>query len=93
MRAVRPTEFALAGSLWIAATMTRPDGALFYALGAGFVTVLAVAGRSVRCWLAYAAPFVCGYLPYFLWKLAYYGYPLPNTFYAKSASEAPKPPT
>ncbi|MCA8958427.1 MAG: hypothetical protein KDC87_20280, partial [Planctomycetes bacterium] len=88
MRAVRPTEFALAGSLWIAATMTRPDGALFYALGAGFVTVLAVAGRSVRCWLAYAAPFVCGYLPYFLWKLAYYGYPLPNTFYAKSASEA-----
>jgi len=33
--------------------------------------------------LTWVLPFAVVFLPYFVWRLSYYGYPLPNTFYAK----------
>jgi hypothetical protein len=85
--AARAPQFVYAGSTLILATLTRPDGALLYALGSLVVLGVARGHRSWRPILAFAAPFVLLYLPYFLWKLCYYGYPFPNTFYAKSASD------
>jgi len=88
----------MAGTALIAATLTRPDHGLFYAVGAGVVVYQELAllwemrarGEALQLWpglrrgLLYAAPFTV-YLAYLGWKLQYYGQLLPNTYYAKSA--------
>lgn len=43
---------------------------------------------ALRGLLAYAAPFLLLYVPYFLLRWSYYGDPLPNTFYTKSGGAA-----
>jgi hypothetical protein len=87
-----------AGFCWIMATLTRPDHALFYAVGSAvvFFTWLGPAWHARKRGLkaiwreglapmaTYAAPFVI-WLIYAAWKLDYYGELLPNTYYAKSA--------
>jgi len=78
----------LAGGLGTLAAMTRPDGVLFYAVAflvAGFASWRA---RSFWPAIAAAAPGLLVYLPYWLWRFWYYGWPFPNTFYAKSAASA-----
>jgi hypothetical protein len=99
----RPVKCAWSGLLFILATLTHPDHAIFY-VAAG-ATLLILYGlpviRSLRerrgvgtPWrnglnrlVFYAAPFLL-YLVYLAWKLSYYGELLPNTYYAKSASTA-----
>jgi arabinofuranosyltransferase len=70
------------------AALTRPEGLLFFAVivaarnierlrrGEGLMFVLK--GTLIRL-LVFCAVF----LPYSVWRFSYYGYPLPNTFYAK----------
>jgi hypothetical protein len=88
----------LAGGALIAATLTRPDHALFYVVGAAVVVFQELSllwqsrargealplRASLRRASLYAAPFAV-YLAYLGWKLQYYGELLPNTYYAKSA--------
>ncbi|NJK79786.1 MAG: hypothetical protein HC914_07750 [Chloroflexaceae bacterium] len=87
-------RWRLAGVLAALTLLTRPDGILLagvggmYALlrgghGAGFKQLAAL-----RPALAYALPLIALYLPYYLWRWSYYGYPLPNTFYAKVGTTA-----
>lgn len=70
------------------ATLARPDAGLFFAVTTlHLVTAGKARGaerwRQLATWLAiYAAVFV----PYFIWRYTYYGYLLPNTFYAKVGS-------
>jgi arabinofuranosyltransferase len=45
-------------------------------------------GSSAR--LAALAGFIALFVPHFLWRLSYYGYPLPNTVYAKSMGLHPR---
>jgi len=81
-----PLAFAAAGAVGTLAAMTRPDGLLPCAIAGTYALLRAARGRLP--WsrvLAMALPGVVVYLPYFAWKWWYYGYPLPNTFYAKSA--------
>jgi hypothetical protein len=87
-----------AGFCWILATLTRPDHALFYAVGSAVVFGIWVRPawrartRGLRAiWregllpmVTYAAPFLI-WVIYSAWKLRYYGDLLPNTYYAKSA--------
>lgn len=74
-----------AGLLTVLLVLARPDGVL-----------LAVAGGIYSFWvgwqspmhrfhplLRFGAPVVALYGPYFLWRWHYYGFLLPNTFYAK----------
>jgi hypothetical protein len=76
-----------AGFLAVLCTMTRPDGALFAAMLGLFVLHDAWRWRAWRLAFAYAAPFVLVLVPYLLWRRAYYGYWVPNTFYAKSGGD------
>ncbi len=85
-RSVAIRRSALAGFLLAAAALTRPDGVLFCVLGGAYLA--AFAGRRLATALAYSAVLVAVGGPYALWKLAYYGDLLPNTFYAKSAATA-----
>ncbi len=65
--------------LLVIASLTRPDGLLFLALGS--------ANAVLRHGWRYAGPLVALPLlllaPHFAFRLAYYGYPLPNTYYVK----------
>ncbi len=85
MRCVR--EAWLMGFVGVICAMTRPDGALFVGMGGLFVLYDAIKRRAPRMLVAYAAPFVLVFVPYLLWRYSYYGYWVPNTAFAKSASE------
>jgi arabinofuranosyltransferase len=76
----------LSGVLLALAAMTRPDGVLVL----GVVVIHQALARLVvqrklltSADVARMGAFLGLYLPYFLWRYYYYGFLLPNTFYAK----------
>jgi arabinofuranosyltransferase len=91
------------GALCAFASMTRPEGPLVAAvLGAAWLVHRALvhlharragagagAGRGfpLRDELAAAGLFLALWLPWFLWRWWYYGWPFPNTYYVKAAGE------
>ncbi len=85
LRAERPRGWALCGVLAALLGLSRPDGALFGLIGGA--AALAWGRPRARCVLAYALPLVLAGAAFGLWKLAYYGHLLPNTFYAKSGND------
>lgn len=73
----------LAGFLVAIAGLLRPDGPV---IGVAFVLVLLVAPRrNAKSGLLLALGFLPLYAPYFAWRLAYYGYLLPNSVACKSS--------
>ncbi len=98
LEARRATAFYACGAWLALLTMTRPDGVFFAAAMGAHLLVLGAAGgapggpgRGDR-WRAPArlvAAFLALYLPYFLWRSTYYGYLLPNSFYAKVGGFGP----
>lgn len=81
-----PRRAALAGLVLALVSLTRPDGILFAALGGAFVFATMV--PRWRCLGAYVGVLLAITVPAELWRIAYYGDPLPNTYYAKSAQLA-----
>lgn len=81
-RAERGAALA-AGVLAIGATMAHPDHGIFY----GCLALTFARERDFRAVFAFALPFLCVYVPYFLWRWAYYGDLFPNTYYAKNGGE------
>jgi hypothetical protein len=71
------------GVIFGLATLTRPDGILFGAIGGLFV--LLTTKSRLRPGLLYGASFAAVWLPFALWRLWYYEDFFPNTYYAKSA--------
>lgn len=76
------SSYVAAGLVCALAAMTRPDaGLLFVALaGDRFVARFRSGSRGL---VALTTGLVVLYGPYFLWRYLYYGFLLPNTFYAK----------
>jgi arabinofuranosyltransferase len=79
--------------VWGLTALTRPEGVLF----AG-VALLVRARRLRRCrrWPAphdyvRIAAFAAIVVPFVIWRLLYYGHPLPNTAYAKSPGLSLRP--
>ena len=72
------------GFVGVLLAMTRPDGGLFVAIAGCFVLRDAIVRRAPRLLVGYCAPFLITFVPYLLWRHAYYGYWVPNTFYAKA---------
>ena len=73
-----------AGVALVLASASRPDALLFYAMG---VVFLALSGKKQhRSAMLYLSPLIAMYLPYWVARYLYYGYPFPNTYYAKSAN-------
>jgi arabinofuranosyltransferase len=71
------------------AAMTRPEGLLFFGVTSIHMLVTdywrtkrLISWRTAAWFLAFAVI----YFPYYVWRFTYYGYPLPNTFYAKVGS-------
>ena len=68
-------------------SLTRPEGLLI----AGLVLVARLLKGRTTGWRNFSLAFLSFagiYLPYFAWRLLYYGYLLPNTFYTKVGSNA-----
>lgn len=81
----RNLRWPIASSLLLAAaTLTRPDGALFVLpLGVLFLVDVVRGTRSLRTALVWAAPYALIVGAHLAWRHAYYGFWAPNTFYAK----------
>lgn len=76
----------LSGAILALAAMTRPEGVLVFVVLMVHQVLARVAIRRQPPGagdVAKASAFVALYLPYFLWRYYYYGFLLPNTFYAK----------
>jgi arabinofuranosyltransferase len=80
-------EAWLAGFVAVLAAMTRPDGGLLAVVLGAFVLHDAIRRGALRLLVGYCAPFLLVFVPYLLWRHGYYGYWVPNTFYAKSAHD------
>jgi arabinofuranosyltransferase len=79
------TRFPVLSSVFLAlATLTRPDGGVFIIVaGLFFLADIVTKKRSFRSGLIWALPYIVIVGTHFLWRYSYYGYWLPNTFYAK----------
>jgi len=79
-RVPSPRRAALAGLASAACTLCRPEGAVLVLLGS-----VVLCGRDWRRTLAWLGPVSALVGGYELFRLRYYGYPLPNTFYVKTS--------
>lgn len=80
---IRSRAASIAAPICLAlASMTRPEGLLLSVL----LCSDAVLSGSRRAGVRYCVVFLTIFAPYYAWRYWYYGYPLPNTFYAKVAS-------
>jgi len=79
------SRVAIQSSLALAlASLTRPDGGLFmFAVGLFFLFDILRGRRSLISGVIWALPYLLIVGGHLAWRLDYYGYLLPNTFYAK----------
>lgn len=66
------------------ASLTRPEGLLFFGVTLIHqITLLLLKKGSPKNIFLSIGLFSSIFLPYYIWRYAYYGWPFPNTFYAK----------
>jgi hypothetical protein len=84
-REIRYGGLPLSGALFALAAMARPEGLLVFALTVAYQLSSCLASRRGpdRSDAARILLFLAIFGAYFLWRYNYYGFPLPNTFYAK----------
>ena len=70
--------------LFSLAYLTRPDALLFaFIAGLFFLVEVFLKRRKIVSLMLWSTPLVMIVVTHFLWRYSYYGYWLPNTFYAK----------
>jgi len=79
-----PARTVAAGGVLALVALTRPDGLIFIALGTAAITVLRPGSGKIKQAALLLSAFAVIFVPYFAWRWAYYGWLLPNTFYAKT---------
>lgn len=77
--------FYAAGALAGLTALTRPEG-LIVVVVIAIIELLRWIHRREQKLLPFLTPVLVMFVPYFLWRWSYYGYLLPNTFYAKVGS-------
>jgi hypothetical protein len=85
LRAPRPGHALVASALALGlGTLTRPNGPLFVAVAGAFLAAHSAWGRLPwRATLGWAWGIAVIVLPHLLWRRAYYGEWLPNTYFVK----------
>ena len=81
-------RYGAAGLLMALATLTRPEGVLLLAI-AVLHRVIETRRVDRASWRLVGAFALIG-VPFFLWRLSYYGDLFPNTFYAKTGGGVPQ---
>lgn len=72
-----------AGVVLVAAVLARPDAMIFYLMSLPYIFLKDK--KPTANILMYLSPLLVIYVPYWIVRFSYYGYPFPNTYYAKSA--------
>jgi hypothetical protein len=76
------------GLLFALASLTRPEGMMLFALSCAHRFGANIIGERRllpnRGELAWVAGYLVPFALFFWWRYAYYGHPLPNTFYVKA---------
>jgi hypothetical protein len=75
-------DLAMVGSVLALSTITRPEAALLVIIIFFDCLYRSIKNRDLRI-LTLIIPQIVLYVPYFIWRATYYGYLLPNTYYAK----------
>ncbi len=75
--------FLLTGLVFVLVMLTRPDGFIFYGVSFLFL-ILTASSIPKRIWY-FLLPLILIFVPYYILRYRNYGYPFPNTYYAKSA--------
>ncbi len=85
-------HWLLAGVLAVLTILTRPDGVILAAVGGLYAlwhsTLPSITTKDTKQvnlgpFMRYTVVVFALFVPYFIWRWMYYGYPLPNTFYVK----------
>ncbi|PWH20030.1 MAG: hypothetical protein DDG58_03400, partial [Ardenticatenia bacterium] len=79
------------GVLFGLLALTRPEGILFFFVAMALRALCSFQEKKLSrrdFWRIAACSVIV--LPYFVWRLTYYGYPFPNTVYAKSMGLHPR---
>ncbi|MBW1844462.1 MAG: hypothetical protein JRJ05_08990 [Deltaproteobacteria bacterium] len=84
-----PSRAGIAGVWYGLASLTRPEGMIAFFASLVFRGVAGRGSWKDRKILQHALVYGAIVLPHFLWRYFYYGYPLPNTYYAKVAMSWP----
>lgn len=83
----RTLYHAMGGATLALATLLRPEGLLAAAI---FIGAKTWQDRRQRRWVgtlpATLLPYLCIVVPYQVWRISFYGWPFPNTFYAKTGA-------
>lgn len=81
-----PRVFALTGFVFLLVSLTRPEGIIFAVFWGGYLIWRAVFKKeAIRPFLPGMLVLVLGYSAFIVWRLSYYGLPLPCTYYAKGS--------
>jgi arabinofuranosyltransferase len=83
----RRFDFVMAGLAMALAALTRPEGHVFFIAGVMVLGIQAIRRRRIAPEVWYlVAVFSIIVAPYHIWRYAYFGYLLPNTYYAKATA-------
>lgn len=77
----------LVGIVFAVTALSRPEGLVIFGITFLFDILSAVIWRKPildKNLLYLALSFILVYMPIFVWKWSYFGYPFPNTYYAKT---------
>jgi hypothetical protein len=75
--------YLLTGLVFVLVALTRPDGILFY--GIALLFLILTAPSLPKRIMYFLLPLILIFIPYYILRYLYYGYPFPNTYYARSA--------
>ena len=79
-------RIATSALLFVAATLMRMEIVLLVAVAGAFLVARCRKRAELRRPLVFLTTFAVPYGIYYIWRFAYYGWPFPNTYYAKVGS-------
>lgn len=80
---IKSKKIPLSSIIFGLAALTRPEGILFFGITFLFQITLSLKDKSFKNLILSFALFLSIFSPYYIWRYTYYGFPFPNTFYAK----------
>ncbi len=89
VEAEEPHRYPLSALAFLGLTMTRPDGLAYAGIGLMARTMAAVAYRRPLALLSWLAAFLVPFAAYQAWRMDYFAWEWPNTWYAKRSDFRP----
>ncbi len=92
LKEIEQNSFPYSSIAFTLSAMTRHEGAVLFVLTLVYriswcfkleENKLRISKEGMKSWILSATIFGIMYTPYFVWRWQYYGFPFPNTYYAK----------